>query len=235
MKRVLLLLFITAFATTGVLAQPKTKAKAKAKTTKTKAKVTPTVEAEEELSLSFIIKDDEGPGSFWDFKKGDQLVYHVVNGSTEYDFIVTLNSYDQKGIDFNYEATNANNTKGHVVVSADAKDKTHNYVNYFRGGELNLTNASTVWISYANFGDMPEKKTMMSFDGGPEETMYRPENEELAHTVKIKGEDKKIDVFTINNAADGKGDKTLWIHGLSANPLIVKMDLGWKIELKEIR
>lgn len=45
----------------------------------------------------------------------------------------------------------------------------------------------------------------------------------------------KIEGFIINNAADGTGNKTWWINGISSNSLILKMDMGWTIELKEIR
>jgi hypothetical protein len=108
-------------------------------------------------------------------------------------------------------------------------------VNYFRGGELNLTDAITVWLSYKNFGDMPNKKTTMQIDNNNPETFYRPEKDEANLVVKIKGKDKKLDAFIINNAADGTGNKTMWINGISSNSLIVKMELGFSIQLMEIK
>lgn len=234
MKKISLLCTALLLLATGIMAQPKAKTAKQPvrKTTKSKAKIKP---VEDEVRLSLDYKTDQGV-YMYDFKKGDKLVYHVNAGGNEYDFIVTVNKYSyEKGIDFNYEMTNADKTHGHVIITPEAKDKARNYVNYFSGGDMKLTDASTVWLSYASFTDMPDKKTSMSFDGGEMTTMYRPEKDEVEPVVNIKGEDRTIDAFMINNSPDGTGDKTLWIHGSSANPLILKMNLGFQIELKEIR
>jgi hypothetical protein len=90
-------------------------------------------------------------------------------------------------------------------------------------------------MSYKNFGDMPQKKTVMQLDDNNPETFYRPEKDEVNPVVKIKGENKKLDAFIINNAADGTGNKTMWINGISSNSLIVKMELGFSIQLMEIK
>jgi hypothetical protein len=82
---------------------------------------------------------------------------------------------------------------------------------------------------------MQQKKTVIQMDNGSPETFYLPEENEVYPVVKIKGEDMKLNAFMINNAEDGKGDKTLWINDISSNSIIVKMELGWSIVLKEIR
>jgi len=187
------------------------------------------------LNLPLEIKQDNGESSFFDLKKGDQLVYHVNAGGREYDFIVTLNSYGKNGIDFNYTMTSPADKEGHVTISPKAMSSSKKYSNYFSGGELKLTNATTVWMCYDNFSDMPKKKTTMTMDDGAPETFYRPDKDEVNPVIKVKGKEMKIDAFIINNKSDGTGDKTLWINGISSNPLILKMDLGWVIELKEIR
>ena len=191
--------------------------------------------AQSSIYLPMMIKNDDGSTESYDLKKGDKLVYQVKAGSNEYDFIVTINEEGENGIDFNYEMTNANKTSGHVTISNKARSEATKYVNFFRGGELKLTDASTIWLSGKNFSDMPNKKTTMTLDSGAPEIFYRPENDEVNPVVKIKGEDKKLDAFIINNGADGSGNKTMWINGISSNSLIVKMDLGWSIVLKEIK
>jgi hypothetical protein len=192
--------------------------------------------AQEYMYLPIILKNDDGTSGSYEIKKGDKLIYQVNAGGNEYDFIVNVNSGNSKGaIDFNYEMTNSRNTKGHVLISADARKNATQYINYFGGGELNLTNAITVWLSNKNFGDMSKKKTTMQIDNNSPETFYRPEKDEANPIVKIKGADKKLDTFIINNAKDGTGDKTMWINAIAGNTLIVKMDLGFTIVLKEIK
>ncbi|MEO6541714.1 MAG: hypothetical protein ABIN74_12000 [Ferruginibacter sp.] len=191
--------------------------------------------AQSSFTLPLIVKNDDGSSVFYDLKKGDKLVYQVNAGGNEYEFIVTLNDPGENALDFNYEMTNSNKTSGHVTISGNAKNEAIKYVNYFRGGDLNLTDASAVWLSNKNFSDMPDRKTVMQLDNNTPETFYRPQNDDVSPVVKIKGEDKKLEAFIINNAADGNGKKTMWIHGISSNSLIIKMDMGWTIVLKEIR
>lgn len=191
--------------------------------------------AQDVFTLPLIIKNDDGSSEFYDLKKGDKLVYQVNAGGNEYEFIVTLNDPGKNALDFTYEMTNSNKTSGHITISNKAKSDATKYVNYFRGGNLSLTDACSVWLSGKNFSDMPNKKTVMQLDNNPADTFYRPEKDEVEPVVKVKGENKKLEAFVINNAADGNGKKTMWIHGISSNALIVKMDLGWTIVLKEIR
>lgn len=192
--------------------------------------------AQTAFQLPITVKNDNGSTEFFDIKKGDTLVYQVNAGGNQYDFMVTVNAHDSKtGIDFDYEMTNANNTRGHVTISPQAQASATKYVNYFRGGDLNLTDASSVWLSGKNFSDMPERKTTIQLDNAAPETFYRPKDEDVSMVVKIKGEDQTVEGFRINNASDGKGDKTIWINDLSSNTLILKMDLGWTVVLKEIR
>jgi len=191
--------------------------------------------AQSSFTLPLIVKNDDGSSVFYDLKTGDKLVYHVNAGGNEYEFIVTLNDPGENALDFNYEMTNSSKTSGHVTISGNAKANATKYVNYFRGGDLNFTDAITVWLSNKNFSDMPDRKTVMQLDNNAPETFYRPENDDVSPVVKIKGEDKKLEAFIINNAADGNGKKTMWVHGISSNSLIIKMDMGWTIVLKEIR
>jgi hypothetical protein len=192
--------------------------------------------AQSALQLPIAVKNEDGGSSFFDIKQGDKLVYAVNAGGRQYEFIVTVNKHDSKnGIDFNYEMTNATNTSGRVMISPAAMAGATKYVNYFRGGELSLTDASSVWLSGKNFGDMPQRQTSIQLDNGAPETFYRPKDEDVSMTVKIKGENKIVTGFRINNQQDGAGGKTLWINDLSSNPLILKMDLGWTVTLKEIR
>ncbi len=117
------------------------------------------------LNLPIMLKNADGSNDMYEIQKGDKLVYHVKAGAVEYDFIITVNS-SEGALDFNYEMTNAKKTSGHVTIGADARDTATRYVNYFSGGELNLTDAITVWLSRTNFRNMSDKKTIMTLDEG---------------------------------------------------------------------
>lgn len=188
------------------------------------------------FTIPIIVKDEDGESTSIDFTKGTQLVYEVNANGNKYDFVVTLNDYTyEKGIDLNYIMTNENKTQGHVKISKFGKNQSRKYVNYFSGGELVLKDACTIWLTDKNFAEMPDKKTEMQLDNAEPETFYRQEKDEVYPEVIIKGKVQKIDGFIVNNGAEGNGNKTIWIQNTSANPLILKMDLGWTITLKEIK
>jgi hypothetical protein len=232
MKKPLLIL-LTLFVTATLFAQT-TKKKAVKTVKKTNVKKAKPVAAIP-LTDMYII-NDKGETHLESLNKGDKLVYAITANGNTYDFIITLNGYSyENGIDFNYEMTNANNTTGHVMISSGAKSNAKKYVNYFRGGDLVLTDASSVWMSYENFMDMPSNKTQITFDDGAEETFYKLKNNDAIPSIIFKGKKVKIEAFTINNGEDGKGDKALIIQNTSANPLIIKMDIGFTVELKEIK
>ncbi len=192
--------------------------------------------AKKTFTIPIIVIDEIGESTSIDLKKGTQLIYEVNANGNKYDFIVTLNDYDySRGIDFNYRMTNENKTQGHVKISKNGKNESRKYVNFFTGGELLLKDASTIWLTGKNFAEMPDKKTEMQFDNNDPETFYRQEKDEVYPEVIIFEKKQKLDGFIINNAPDATGNKTLWIHNISANPLILKMDLGWTVELKEIK
>ena len=221
---------------TAADAQTKAKPKGKAPVRKSKKPIVRNTNkpGTSPFSLS-VIKDDVTLS--YDLKKGDKLVYHVTNNGNEYDFTVTINtfSYD-KGIDFSYEIGAPVNKKGHVNISGPAYRTSRKYVNYFAGGELKLTDACAIWLCHdAYYEDLNSKKTVMTMDNGAPETFYEPEDDAVEHEIIFKGETVKVDALRLNNKSDGNGSKEVWVHNSSGNPLIIKMDVGYTIELKEVK
>lgn len=171
-----------------------------------------------------------------DFAAGDTLVYEVNAAGNVYDFIAVLKTYDlsAKGFSFDWMMTDPVNLSGTVTVTADAYLNSRTYINRFAGGSLTMKDACTVFFTYENFMDMPEKETKLTLDG-EEETFYRPDSDDVPFKIKIGGENYTLDAFKINNKKDGQGDKTIVIQGISSHALILEMDLGFKIRLKEVK
>jgi hypothetical protein len=171
-----------------------------------------------------------------EFAAGDTLIYEVNAGGNTYEFVAVLQTYDLsgKGFSFDWKMTAPVNLSGTVSVLADAYLNSRSYINRFAGGSLVLKDACTVFLTAQNFGEMPQKESRLILDGD-EETFYRPDNDEVPFKVKIGGEEYTLDGFKINNKKDGKGDKTIVIQGISSQSLILEMELGFKIRLKEIK
>ncbi len=171
-----------------------------------------------------------------EFAAGDTLVYEVNAAGNTYDFVAVLKTYDlsDKGFSFDWKMTDPVNLSGTVTVTADAYLNSRSYINRFAGGSLTMKDACTVFFTYENFMDMPEKETKLTLDG-EEETFYRPDNDVVPFKLRIGGEEYTVDGFKINNKKDGKGDKTIVIQGISSHALILEMELGFKIRLKEVK
>jgi hypothetical protein len=171
-----------------------------------------------------------------EFAAGDTLIYEVTAGDDTYEFMAILKTYDpsEKGFSIDWKMSSPVNLSGTVNVTAEAFMNSRSYINRFAGGYQELKDACTVFLTAQNFSEMPAKVTKLILDG-EEETFYRPDSDEAPFKVRIGGSDYTLDGFKINNKKDGTGDKTLVIQGISSHPLILEMELGFKIKLKEIR
>ena len=104
------------------------------------------------------------------FAAGDTLVYEVNTGGKSYDFIAVLKTYDlsSKGFSFDWMMSDPVNLSGTVSVTAEAYLNSRSYINRFAGGALTMKDACTVFFTYENFMDMPEKETKLTLDGEEE-------------------------------------------------------------------
>lgn len=224
----------------GVQAQKKTVKKAPAKkAAKGKKSSSKKKTSSGDPILDELICYEGGPCTF-NIYKGDTLVYNVNASDKSYQFLVIPNKFDvSTGADFNWVMTAPVNRKGRVTISAAALKSGKRLINYFNGGDLKLTDASAVWLSTDNFKDitnMNKPETKIAMDAGEPETFGSPEADAVTPTINYKGREITLDGFAIESKPGGNASrKELWVLNITNNLLILKMDLGWTIELKEIR
>jgi hypothetical protein len=233
MKPLSLILIFSIFCL-SISAQKKAKTKIKSKSTKTVAKKK--VKPQRTPAETMILSMGEGEPATFGVQPMDTLVYEVDAYGSVYDFIVIVNEYSyDKGIDFNWKMTAPVNRKGHTTVTPDAMHSSKKYNNYFNDGQMTLTDATTIWLCGDNFSDMPQKSTTIQLDNDEPQTFTRPEKDEVYFDINYRGKIIKVDAFKITNDKEGEERRELDILNGSGNPLIVAMDLGWKIKLKEVR
>ncbi len=222
----------------GVQAQKTAKktVKTKAAVKKKKTVVPKPVERIEEILEDPLLSMDGGK-SLYMGQTGDKLIYEVNTGGQVYDFIITIQQpkTGDYRYSFDWEMTAPVNKSGHINISKTAAIDGKKYMNYFKGGDLTLSDACTVWMTGENFGEMPDKKTTMQLDSNEPENFYRKDEAETEQRIKYKGKEIKLDIFKVDNDKEGSDHRQIWVQGISAFPLIVKMDLGWTIRLKEIK
>lgn len=163
--------------------------------------------------------------STFNIKAGDILIYHIKNNSEEYEYIVTITKVDN-GIDFDFKAP-SKKLKGHTIISAGS-------LNDGPVNQTDLTGGSktALWLSKSSFRDLAtDQQTLMDMGNGID--TFRNTN---TSTIKInyKGKEKIITVYKIENESDTGKRKFSVLNELS-NPLIVTMDAGWTLTLKEVR
>lgn len=164
-------------------------------------------------------------------------IYEVQFQGNTYDFRVTNPIVNMaNGISFKFKMTGDVGIGGLISISKEATDTAHTQNNRFSNGDLQLTDATTVWISNAVFNDLKTKgETFISADIFGEKQYevivddYNDDDE--FYTVRVDDKDKYIRCIKI---ASKDGDEEIWINDDPKNPLILKMKLSFSIELKQI-
>jgi hypothetical protein len=139
----------------------------------------------------------------------------------------------EKGIGFDYYMTNAGNTKGSVLISYDAFKTAHAQNNYFSGGEMNLTDMTTVWLSKEVMEELEKYgEADISTDGGTTWVIIKRKYYNYDFPILTKaGMRNDIGYMYCENA---DGTAKYWIQ-TGGNPQILKMDLGWTITYKQFK
>ncbi len=149
-----------------------------------------------------------------------------MGGDVHYDFIVKDITNLEGGRQFDYKMTNLQHTHGSVSISSDAMLNATILHNYFDGGLLQLSDATSVWLSAKAFAGAKKGKVKLLADHEVEE-FELIEKKKMAMFV----DGKQTNVTALYLVTDS-GTK-LWVLDNPKNPLILKMDLGWTLTIME--
>lgn len=162
------------------------------------------------------------------------------NGS-DYDFTVSnLKGDTNSDFEFNWSMTSGTDMNGHIKLTRAAMEKAIAQNNYFGASLKNatLTDKTSVWVSKAVINDLiKNNKSKMDVGNGEEEFTLVPDIQNdrdpdgFADKIMVNGNEKFLNALHVQNA---DGSRQLWILNDANNPMIVKMDIGFKITLKSI-
>jgi len=159
---------------------------------------------------------------------GNTLTYHLENEGTAYDFIVSELVMD-KNISFRWKMTEPANITGTVKINKKALDKATNLVDEFSDlSALVMDNETTVWVSRKIYKSLKTPKPITVKFDGKAETLTFKSNEKLK--VKVNEGVQEVNVLYVES---DKGHQ-LWILDNDKNPLLIKMQLGFTIELVKV-
>lgn len=164
------------------------------------------------------------------FDVGTKMVYNCNFMGDTFDFNLHITDREAGGVAFNYEMTNKINTKGSAAISPDAL-KTANKINcYFPTGNMQLRDATTIWLSTKSYEKLSNGEVVVIDIGNANEDLKLVSKQKME--VKAGGRTKSVKVlYGVTNA-----NHKFWILDDKKNPIILKWDIdfGWTGEIKKI-
>lgn len=167
-----------------------------------------------------------------------QLNYNLAYGEERYQFIVDVKQL-HPDLTFKYTMTNKKYTSGFITITEQALDSADIEKNTFGGGSDTLKdNQITVWFSKAMFNSLIENDTAV-FDGdrsvwGSNKSTFFNAGKTY-YDYELNGVPRRLEVIVVyEEVGENKRPKSFWVLNNPNNPLIIKMDVGWEIWLKEV-
>lgn len=102
--------------------------------------------------------------------------------------------------------------------------------NFFKSGDIDLNKETSVWVSNDVFNGLKSNKKIM-LNTGKGEKVFESKEKTI---IKAILNDTSIIVIPVLYVTTENEDEILWIHNNKDNPIILKMNLSFNIELKEI-
>jgi hypothetical protein len=158
---------------------------------------------------------------------GSKLTYKVDFRGMKYDFIIDLKQLEPKII-YDWRMTIADDKKGTVTMQPEAIATATKQYNYFDKDDINLSDATCVWVSKAVFASLTAGKST-TMNSGRGDKKFLKKNIPAGSEPMAGG--KKIDCIY---AESEDGSEKYWIMKNAEFPLILKMDLGWQIAIDAI-
>lgn len=175
-----------------------------------------------------------------DLKSGSVLVYRVDYFGTQYDFIMTLAEVGEK-LSFHYVMTEPVGTDGTVIMTPTATKSATILYNSFSGGEVTLQDKTSAFVSKDIFTAISTtKKAAIQTEKGGADTYG---NITVAkEKISVTGSLKDLSVYKLVQTQDNAGNnvdagsaKEIRVLDNANLPLITYMDLGWTIQLTEVK
>ena len=162
-------------------------------------------------------------------------IYEVIFQGNTYDFRVTNPKVDMnKGVSFKYKMTGDVGISGVINISKEAIDTAHVQMNRFGGGNKDITEETSVWVSNAVFNELKTNgEAFMQASIFSAQVFQVVAEDDPFYVVKVDDQDKYIRCIHLVSR-DRDDSQELWINDDPKNPIILKMKLDFSIELKQI-
>lgn len=173
--------------------------------------------------------------------KGTSLQYEISTDENTYEFSANITeNYEGGKLDFDFMLSSQEDLNGHITISKAALDTAHAQLNQFGANMLNLqlTDATSVWVSDAVFNDIKTKGEVNINADGQWRTFTIAETNpddftttDLVYTLMENDEEKRVPCIHLV-ATDDSGYE-FYIKDDANDPLILRMYIGFSVLLVE--
>lgn len=174
------------------------------------------------------------------FKAGDVLEYELNKQGKTYRLIITLTGktfIDSKIIDaitFNWERKGDTITKGNITITKEARVNASVYLENLSSGSLTLNNKSCLWLSLKSFQSLLSPDGAKLDIGDGKKILYKiVSGTGDKYTFSFKGKPGYMSAFEVK--ATSSRDHFSFSPTTNSNALLLSVDMGWTMKLKEIR
>lgn len=166
-------------------------------------------------------------------KKGMTLIYQVDNISQKYDFTINIEEITP-AIVFSFKMTNARKTAGKITITKEALKNAIAQYNYFQSNEVVLNKQTTVWVSKKVWNNLKKKKKSdISTNSGEMNLKTLELVKSQDYPLLLNGEE--LSLTSLYCVTSDTNAYKYWILDDINNPIILKMELNFSIELKEVK
>lgn len=165
-------------------------------------------------------------------KPGAVLTYDVNQGGKSYKLIATIKKMDTE-IVFDWKYTEPYNQSGKVTMSSNAVSKADAVFSMFVAGESKLENETALFLSKKVCSDVQANTEAMLKVTGKNDTLTRMSNTIAEFGVTVDGNFLSVPGWELQGGSEIK--YTIDAVESQKFPLITKLDMGWTVQLLEIK
>lgn len=167
-------------------------------------------------------------------KEGMTLVYGANYYGNEFDINFHIKSLNHQVV-FDYDGTGGRDNSGTIIMAEKALEMARAQDNYYHdGGKKNLENQTTIWVSKLVFNKLVSQgEVSISTDGGA--SQVRLMDGVIQHDFPITNVENAETNISCIYAATADEKVKYWVSLNEDNPIILRMEMGWSIWLKEVK
>ncbi|MBT8218999.1 MAG: hypothetical protein KJP00_04210 [Bacteroidia bacterium] len=164
---------------------------------------------------------------------GSQMVYEVQSGEFHYSFLVSVTEKSKERISFDWLMTIQDDNQGSLTMTNEALESADQLFSFYeKGSGKTINDATALWLSRKTFKALKAGE-LVKLNPGDADVVFK-RDEEYMGNQRIKALKKKynMDPNIKTLLAQGKGGKYIIVLDDATNPLILEMDVGFKLILE---